>query len=134
MILIEMMNIFNSSFFILHLNLYLCIMIIHNRFIPFKKFYAINLFGVIFVRHGVHLHAEEINHERIHTAQMREMLFIFFYIWYGMEWFILLFKYRNSFDAYKNIRFEKEAYRHGDEIRYLKHRKPYAWLREKKKE
>ena len=34
---------------------YLCSMIIHNRYIPTKKFYAINRFGVIFVRHGVHL-------------------------------------------------------------------------------
>ena len=123
-------NFLNSSFFILHLNSYLCNMIIHNRYIPTKKFYAINLFGVIFVRHGVHLHAKEINHERIHTAQMCEMLFVFFYLWYVTEWLVLLFKYKDRFVAYKNIRFEKEAYRHGDELHYLRHRKRYAWIRE----
>lgn len=42
--------------------------IIRNRFIPFKGFKAINLFGVLFVRKEAALTRAVINHEEIHTA------------------------------------------------------------------
>lgn len=67
--------------------------IIKNTIIPFGKFKAINLFGVIFYK-GSYPTKDTINHEKIHTAQMKEMLYIFFYIWYGVEWLIKLFKHR----------------------------------------
>ena len=56
--------------------------IIRNNIIPFKGFKAINLFGILFVRGNAELSDEVINHESIHTAQMKEMLYIPFYIWY----------------------------------------------------
>ena len=43
---------------------------------------------------------------------MREMLYIIYYLWYIIEWIILLFKYGSK--AYRNIRFEKEAYANED--------------------
>ena len=46
-------------------------------------FYAINLFGIIFTVQE--LNAAELNHERIHTAQQRELLYIGFYLWYMFE-------------------------------------------------
>lgn len=48
--------------------------IIYNNIIPFKGFLAINLFGVLFVR-GTYrdLSATVLNHEKIHTAQMKEL-------------------------------------------------------------
>lgn len=56
--------------------------IIYNKLIPFKGFIGINLFGIIFVRkeYKKRLYRSVINHENIHTAQMKEMLYIFFYI------------------------------------------------------
>ena len=47
--------------------------IIFNKYIPFKGFLAINLFGVLFVRkreNGLNpvLSKSTINHEKIHTA------------------------------------------------------------------
>lgn len=99
--------------------------IIYNNFIPFKGFAAINLFGVLFVREGVKITEEMINHEKIHTAQMKEMLYIFFYLWYVIEWVIRLFK---KGDAYRNISFEKEAYINEDYLNYLKERQPYTWF------
>ena len=48
--------------------------IIRTSILPFHGFSAINLLGVLFVHHGVYLSNEMINHERIHTAQQREML------------------------------------------------------------
>ncbi len=77
-------------------------------------FYAINLFGVIFTTQK--LSAEELNHERIHTAQMRELLYIGFYLWYIIEWLCLLVMYCNGVKAYFHIRFEQEAYRHQNDV------------------
>ena len=90
-----------------------------------------NLFGFIFVRKELrHLFKEkDINHEKIHTAQMKELLYIFFYIWYFFEWLFLLIKYGSQKKAYRNIRFEKEAYNNQDNLEYLKTRKHYAFLR-----
>ena len=64
--------------------------IIYNNIIPFKGFKCINLFGVLFVRKGCFMSEEDLNHERIHTAQMKEMLYVFFYLWYFVEWLIEL--------------------------------------------
>ncbi len=103
--------------------------IIHNRFIPFSSFYAINICGLIFVRKGIHLSARELNHERIHTRQQLEMLFVFFYVWYLAEWLIKICLYRNRIKAYRNISFEREAYKHMNNLNYLKHRKHFAWMK-----
>ena len=100
--------------------------IIYNNIIPFKGFAAINLFGVLFVRNGVRLSDKLLNHERIHTAQMKEMLFIGFYIWYFVEWLVRLFGKGN---AYRNISFEQEAYDNDDDLTYLDSRKPFEWLK-----
>lgn len=70
-----------------------------------------------------------INHEKIHTRQEKEMLFIPFYIFYVVEWLIKLTKYKNRHKAYMNISFEREAYKNGDDLTYLKRRKPYAWTK-----
>jgi hypothetical protein len=77
--------------------------IIYNNIIPFPGYKAINLFGLLFVRKDAIMSEEDINHESIHTAQMKEMLYTFFYIWYIIEWVIRLFKKGN---AYRNISFE----------------------------
>lgn len=69
-----------------------------------------------------------INHERIHTSQQRELLFIPFYIIYIIEWLIRLIQFRNCQDAYMNISFEREAYTHGHDLNYLPNRKHYAWI------
>lgn len=101
--------------------------IILNKTIPFgKRYYAVNLFGVLFAKGPCS--PQTINHEKIHTAQIKELLFIFFYIWYGIEWVFKLIVYRNSFLAYKNISFEREAYANGLNPEYLKGRKRFAFV------
>lgn len=99
--------------------------IVYNNWIPFSGFKAINLFGVLFVRNGQTLSEKDINHERIHTAQMEEMLYIGFYVWYLVEWIIKLFKYGK--DSYRNLSFEKEAYDNDDYLDYLNKRRPFIW-------
>jgi hypothetical protein len=97
--------------------------------IPFgKDFYAITIGELIFST--VEMNRYEKNHELIHVAQQRELLYLPFFIWYGVEWLVLLVKYRNATKAYFNISFEKEAYRHEKDLSYLKHRKHYCYLRQ----
>ena len=100
--------------------------IIHNRYIPFRHFMAINLFGVIFVKKGFKLNEVDYRHEYIHTLQMREMLFIFFYLWYITEWMVRLLMIGN---AYRQISFEREAYSQMHNPTYLQSRKHYAWMK-----
>ena len=68
-----------------------------------------------------------LNHEGIHVPQEKEMLIIFFYIWYGLEWFIKLFFY--GANAYSNISFEREAYSNEYNLDYIKNRKHFSWVK-----
>lgn len=103
--------------------------VIYNKIIPFKGFKAINLFGFLFARKP--LLEIDINHETIHTEQMKELLYIGFYIIYFFEWLwrLLFTKDRFTHSAYRNISFEKEAYEHQHDLDYLKSRKSYAMWR-----
>jgi hypothetical protein len=104
--------------------------IVQNNLIPFKGFRAINLFGILFVRGSSSLSESTYLHERIHTRQMVELLYIGFYLAYLAEWLYLLCKYRNNSRAYRSISFEKEAYAHQyDGASYLNNRKLYAQWR-----
>lgn len=67
--------------------------IVYNKWIPFKGFFAINLFGTYFIREEnkhIKVSKKTLNHEAIHTEQMKELGYIFFYIWYFIEWLIQL--------------------------------------------
>lgn len=96
--------------------------VIYNRLLPPKGFKAINLFGVVLVRKGCRMTAADLNHEAIHTAQMRELLYVPFYLLYVLEWLWLLPRYPKRHEAYRNISFEREAYAHQAEPDYLKAR------------
>ena len=100
--------------------------IVRTSILPFRGFSAVNLLGVLFVHHGVYISNELMNHERIHTAQQREMLFVFFYLAYFMEWLVRLPMRGN---AYRNISFEREAYANQRNLDYLHSRPHYAWRR-----
>jgi len=73
-----------------------------------------------------------INHESIHWLQQLELLIIFFYLWYFVEWLIKgilgIFSKGNE-SAYRRISFEREAYTNDDNLEYLNTRKHYAWLK-----
>jgi len=103
--------------------------IIYNNFIPVKGFTAMNLFGILFVRKGKRIDDRMINHEKIHTYQMKEMLYLPFYIWYIIEYVIRVFQYKFKLHtAYRNISFEREAYTNQNDINYLKKRKLFDWI------
>ncbi len=60
--------------------------VIVNNYIPIgNRFGAINIFGILFVKRGTYITPELLNHELIHTHQIRELFFIPFYIIYVLE-------------------------------------------------
>ncbi len=101
--------------------------VIRNRFVPVKGFSAVNLFGVLFVRKGAKVTDVMIRHEEIHTMQMREMLYIFYYLWYAIEGAWKCLRYGKK--GYYRISFEQEAYLHDHyPTRAFKElRRPFAW-------
>lgn len=104
--------------------------VIYNRLIPFRGFKCINLFGILFVREGCVMTQTDFNHEAIHTAQMKELLYIPFYLLYLMEWLWKLLKYRDGKKAYRNLSHEREAYDNQANPNYLTNRKPYNQFKE----
>ena len=111
--------------------------IIRNNFIPVKGFKAINLFGVLFVRGNAVISEKTLRHEHIHTMQMREMLYVPFYLWYGIEYVIRFFgwsfKKKNPYHPndkpYDRMSFEREAYGNEHDVYYPKTRKHFSWFK-----
>ena len=100
--------------------------IIHNKWIPFGRgMYAINLFGIIFTKQ--HLSRIDENHEYIHTLQQRELLFVFFYLFYVTEWIVRVIQTRSFIKGYLRISFEREAYENQRQLDYRETRKFLAW-------
>jgi len=70
-----------------------------------------------------------INHERIHLKQQLELCWIFFFLWYIIEFSIHLIRLRNWKKAYHSISFEKEAYQNEENLYYLEDRKFWTFLK-----
>lgn len=104
--------------------------IIYNNILPKKGYIAINIIGILFARKEHRpLAGWMINHESIHTKQIFEMLVIFFYLWYVVEWLIRFIQYRDAKTAYLNISFEREAYRNQYNPDYIQSRKMFYFVR-----
>lgn len=109
--------------------------VIENKYIPFKGFVALNLFGFVFVRKKEWSELSCVKqdailqHEAIHSAQMIELGFIGFYIAYFFEWIYRLIFHTKT--AYRGISFEREAYDHQHDFGYLYIRLAFAQWRRK---
>lgn len=101
--------------------------VIVTRFAP--KRYVLNLFGFYLTRDDSWVDARVINHERIHDAQQRELLYVPFYILYVIEWLFRLAQYRNFKRAYRSVSFEREAYANDRDFKYLSRRRHFASFR-----
>lgn len=103
--------------------------VFYCKHFPPKGFAAINIFGIIIGRkeYGT-LSKEELNHEKIHTRQIVELLGILYYILYFIEWIGRLVQYRDFLKAYYNISFEREAYANGNNLRYLDSRSYFSFI------
>ncbi len=106
------------------------IMVIVSKTIVPKGFGAITLFPFIFVREEWQANDKRtINHEQIHLCQQLELLIVFFYLWYGVEWLIRYIDCGDSKEAYYAISFECEAYANQRDLEYLKKRRWFSFLK-----
>ncbi len=105
-------------------------MIIFSKYLFHSNFHAIAIWPFIFLK-SKKLKNNEIliNHEKIHLQQQKEMLWLFFFIWYLMEYLVKLIKYKDSLIAYRNLSFEREAYANEDHKDYLEKRKFWNFLK-----
>ncbi|GEM_PF-40054 len=108
---------------------YICSMIIVcQRLLKNTKINGITLYPFILLKKPEYKeNCELINHEKIHLRQQLELLIVFFYIWYVVEYYYWYFKLKDSFLAYRYISFEREAYAKESDLIYLKNRKLWSF-------
>lgn len=93
------------------------------------KINGITLFPFILLRSPKDkLNKRLINHEKIHLRQQLELLVIFFYLWYVIEYYYWFFKLKDSYKAYLRISFEREAYANEHDFNYLSKRKWFNFV------
>lgn len=100
--------------------------LVYNKFIPIQGYKYMNIAGLIFTRSKrladpANWDPVDYNHEAIHSAQWKELLYIFYIPAYILGWIFAGCNYK------KNV-FEKEAYENEDNLDYLKTRKFWAWI------
>ena len=123
--------------------------VIYNKFIPFKRSYAITIIKWIFVREeykyldGSRIYNKMINHESVHEQQILDFTpetfpswlryiigSICFYPLYGLEWLFklipCLIKKKN---AYISLCAEQEAYNNEIDFKYIENRPKLFWLK-----
>ena len=116
-----------ASYTYIKCKIFKVMLIVKNSWFPFGGYSTINICGILFTKKK-EIDERTYVHESIHTKQMIEMLFIFFYLWYGIEYLILRFFHKSQNCTYHDVSFEEEAYEHENDISYLKIRKRYAWF------
>lgn len=85
-------------------------------------------FGIYFAKEIYMQNERIINHEKIHWRQQQELLGIFFYLWYFIEWIVRIIS--PPWDtAYKDISFEREAKQNDRDMDYLETRKRFVFLK-----
>lgn len=110
--------------------------ILFSKYFPIKGYIAINIFGILIVRKEYKDKFQNIddpwvinlvNHEAIHTEQIKESGYVLYYPLYILFWItrIITPPYKS---AYRNISFEQEAYLKEWDFSYLENRKRYLWV------
>ncbi|WPR72821.1 hypothetical protein SLW70_06755 [Flavobacterium sp. NG2] len=103
--------------------------IVSKYLIP-KGFRGLTLYPFVFMKFVVDKdNPIFVNHEKIHLRQQIELLVLPFYIWYIVEYLFRLVQYRNRYQAYRNISFEREAYENETKLDYLKYRGMYRFVK-----
>ena len=104
--------------------------ILVNRFLLRKNFNGLTLWPFVILKYK-DLRRDKVllNHEQIHLRQQLELLVIPFFIWYLLEFIVRLIVYKNRALAYRNISFEKEAYKNERNLQYLDGRSFWRFLK-----
>ncbi len=105
-------------------------MILVSKHFFYKNYVGLSLWPFIILKHhGLKEDRVLINHEKIHLKQQQELLIVFFYLIYLSEWLIRTLFYLDSYKAYQNISFEREAYANEKNLDYPDVRKVFGFLR-----
>ncbi len=103
--------------------------VIVSRYLIPKGFRGITLFPFILVSDTeLKQDAVMVNHEKIHIRQQLELLVLPFFIWYGVEFLVKWISSKDKNEAYRNISFEREAYKNEKDLNYLKQRSFWKFL------
>ncbi len=98
-------------------------MIIVSKYMVPKHYLGITIYPFIFLKYSfLKEDAVLVNHERIHFRQQIELLILPFFILYVLEFVFRLLQFKSWQMAYKNISFEREAYKNENDPNYLKSR------------
>ena len=105
-------------------------MIFISKYLIPKGYFGLTIFPFVLLKHKT-LKTDYVlvNHEKIHLLQQLELLILPYYVVYLLEFLFRLLQYRNWHLAYKNISFEREAYRNEMDLDYLKSRKFWQFLK-----
>lgn len=105
-------------------------MILISRLFFVKDYVGLSLWPFIILKNSsLKNDITLINHERIHLKQQRELLILPFYIFYIFEWLIRCICYFDSYKAYQNISFEREAYANESNLNYVSERKSFTFIK-----
>lgn len=105
---------------------------VYCKHFPFAGYKALTFCPWVFIRESAkQRYTPTTNrHEMIHALQQLELVWVLFFLLYGLEWFIKLFFCNfNAHKAYRSISFEQEAYYNQGNVNYNKERKHYAWVK-----
>ena len=123
--------------------------VIYNKFIPYKRFYAITIIKWIFVREEYKhfnrssIYNKMINHESINEQQILDFTpetflnwlrytigSVCFYLLYELEWLFKLIPYLiKKKNAYRSLCAEQEAYNNEMNFKYIENRPKLFWLK-----
>ncbi|HLS30280.1 MAG TPA: hypothetical protein VK021_05455 [Flavobacteriaceae bacterium] len=93
-----------------------------------KNFNGLTIFPFIILKEaGLKSDKTLLNHEKIHIRQQIELLWLPFFIWYGVEFLVRWIQFKNKQEAYRNISFEREAYACENDLQYLNKRKLWGF-------
>ncbi|MFS4468493.1 hypothetical protein [Maribacter sp. 2210JD10-5] len=105
-------------------------MILVFRHFFYKNYVGLSLWPFIFLKDDtLKSDATLINHEKIHLRQQLELLVIPFYFLYVLEWLLKTIWYLDSYKAYQNLSFEREAYANEQNEQYLQKRKAFSFMK-----
>lgn len=104
-------------------------LIINTKWLA-KNVNAMTIFPFILLKNkSLKKDAYLINHECIHLRQQVELLIVFFYLWYFLEYIYRYIRFKNSYQAYRSISFEREAYANEHDFSYLRKRKLWNFFK-----
>ena len=105
-------------------------MILVSKLFFVKNYVGLSLWPFIILKNSaLKKDAILINHERIHLKQQQELFLLAFYVIYLLEWSVRCVFYLNTYKAYQNISFEREAYANERNLKYTAERKAYSFIK-----